>query len=123
MSIVMAALIIAFSNTLKDLYAFVQEVSPENASTIEQLKMYTKALEGTGYQIFFDWIWDILGKYQVEILQCNESFFLSMEFEEAQDKQYFTQFASVYKELSEDNRVKLWWYFQQLIKIGQRING
>jgi hypothetical protein len=117
----MAALIISFSNTLKDLYTFVQDVSPDDKASIETLRNYTKALENTGYQIFFDWTWSVLKEYQVEILECNQSFFLSMEFDSDQDKNYFSRFSSVYKGLSEDNRVKLWWYFQQLIKIGQRV--
>lgn len=116
-----APLIIAFSNTLQELYDYVKEVSPHETNSINTLQTFTKALENTGYQIFFEWTWAILGDYQVEILECNESFFLGMEFDNDRDKNYFSRFSSVYKGLPETPRVKLWWYFQQLIKLGQRI--
>ncbi|ARR75039.1 hypothetical protein SAGO17_00121 [Mimivirus AB-566-O17] len=119
----MTALIIAYSNTLKGLYKFVKEVCPEELHSINQMESVTNALENTSYSIFFDWCNDILAPYKCQIMNCDSDFFLGMNSDSwnSSKKMYFSKFTQVYKTLSEENRVKLWWYFQQLIKISERV--
>lgn len=124
--LLMGALIIAYINTLNNLYAFVKEICPEESSTIDNLSMYTQALVNSGYGIFFDWCHSIIEPYKEYIMDCNEEFFLGMcdDTWDSIKKDYFSKFSGVWKrELSEESRVKLWWYFQQLIKIGDRVKN
>lgn len=122
-----APLIIAFKNTLEDLFEFIKKECPEETQTINTLQMYTRALEQTGLMIFFTWSYGLIEKFGDDIMNCNEHFFLNELYDTnwtVKDKEYFEKFTHVFKcDLSDEKRVKTWWHFQQLVKIGRKVKS